>query len=192
MLNYLWTGMIVIGIVVAALNGRIPAVTAAALDSAKEAVQLCVTMLGVMSMWTGLMKIAEESGIISGMQRRMRPLIRFLFPRLDADGAAAKHISTNVIANILGLGWAATPAGLLAMEELQKLNKRKDRASREMCMFMIFNMSSLQIISVNLIAYRSQYNSANPSEIIGPGLAATLATTIAGVAAAKLFERFDP
>jgi spore maturation protein A len=183
--------MIIIGVITAAFTGRVPQITTAALDSAKEAVALCVTMLGIMSMWTGLMKIAEESGIIGGLTRRMRPMIKFLFPRLDPRGKAVEHISTNIIANVLGLGWAATPAGIKAMKELQKINEKKDTASREMCMFMIFNMSSLQIISMNLIAYRAQYDSSNPSEIIGPGLFATIVTTVVGVVSAKIFEFFN-
>ena len=189
LLDLLWTGMIIIGIVIAVFTGHIRDVNDAVISSAKDAVTLCVAMLGVMSMWTGFMKIAEESGMIAGLQRRMRPLVKFLFPRLDPDGPAALHISTNVIANILGLGWAATPSGILAMQELQKLNENRKTASREMCMFMIFNMTSLQLVSVNLLVFRSQFNSANPSEIIGPGLLATVVTTIVGVAAAKIFEK---
>lgn len=192
MLNYIWGGMILIGIMTAALTGKMPDVTNGAISSAKEAVTVCVTMLGIMSMWMGLMKIAEKSGLIDDLTERLRPLLKFLFPRLPERGQAVKYISTNIIANMLGLGWAATPAGLKAMEELQKLNKTKDRASREMCMFLIVNMSSLQIVSVNIIAYRAQYNSANPSEIIGPGLIATLVSTIAGIIAVKCFERWFP
>ncbi len=190
MLNYLWTGMILIGIVVAAFMGRMGDVTNAALESAKDAVQVCITMLGIMSMWTGLMKIGERAGLIKGLSRRMMPFLKLLFPKLPEKSKAMDHISTNVIANVLGLGWAATPAGIKAMEELQKLNRDKTTASREMCMFMIFNMSSLQIISVNLIAYRAQYNSANPSEIIAPGLFATIVTTVVGIIIAKIFEAF--
>jgi len=190
MLNYLWGGMILIGVVTAAYTGRMPDVTNGAIQAAKEAVSLCITMLGIMSMWTGLMKIAEDSGLIRLLTKKMSPLLRFLFPRLSVKSKAIEHISTNIIANMLGLSWAATPAGLRAMEELQKINKDKERASREMCMFLIVNMSSLQIVSVNIIAYRSQYNSANPSEIIGPGLAATLVSTVAGIIFVKFCERW--
>ncbi|MDR2903966.1 MAG: nucleoside recognition protein [Clostridiales bacterium] len=190
MLNYLWAGMILIGIVTAALTGRMPEITNAAIGSSQEAVQVCLTMLGIMSMWTGLMKIAETSGMIKGIARRMRPFLRLLFPSLSPQSKAMDYIATNTIANILGLGWAATPAGIKAMEELQKTNPDKTSASKEMCMFMIFNMSSLQIISVNLIAYRTQYNSANPSEIIGPGLLATLVSTVAAILSVKVFEMF--
>jgi spore maturation protein A len=181
--------MILIGIAVAAVTGRLQDVTNAAIESAKDAVMLCVTMLGVMSMWTGLMRIAERAGLIDMLSEKMAPLLRMLFPDIPRGHKALKHISTNFIANILGLGWAATPAGLKAMDELQGLNSRKDTASRSMCMFMIINMSSLQLVTMSILAYRSQYNSANPSEIIGPGLIATLVSTLIGVIAGKFFER---
>jgi len=145
-------------------------------------------MAGIVAMWSGLMRIGEKSGLVTSLSRRMRPLLHFLFPRIDPDGKAIEYIAMNFIANILGLGWAATPAGLKAMEELQKLNGGKKIASREMCTFMIINMSSLQLITINIIAYRSQYNSLNPSEIIGPGLFATLISSAVAVACAKIME----
>jgi spore maturation protein A len=189
MLNYLWGGMIVIGLVIGVFTGRMQAITNAIVDSSKDAVMLCVTMLGIMSMWTGVMKIAERAGLIDSLSAKLKPLLKYLFPEVPSGHLAMKHISTNFIANFLGLGWAATPAGLKAMEELQKINSHKDTASRSMCMFMIINMSSLQLVTMNILAYRSQYQSANPSEIIGPGLLATVISTIAGVLACKLFEK---
>ncbi|MCD7777079.1 MAG: nucleoside recognition protein [Clostridiales bacterium] len=188
MLNFLWAGMIFLGILTAAFSGNLEAVTNGAIDSAKEAVNVVIVMVGVLSMWTGLMKIGEKSGLIELMAEKIMPFLKFLFPDVPRDHKAMKHIAANVIANMLGLGWAATPAGLLAMKELQKLNPEKDKASRAMCMFMVFNMSSLQLVSVNIIAYRSQFNSANPSEIIGPGLFATLVSTITGIAVIKIIE----
>ncbi|MCD8090418.1 MAG: nucleoside recognition protein, partial [Clostridiales bacterium] len=142
----------------------------------------------VLSMWTGLMKIGERSGLMDIMAEKIMPFLKFLFPDVPKEHKAMKHIAANVIANMLGLGWAATPAGLSAMKELQELNPEKDKASRAMCMFMVFNMSSLQLVSVNIIAYRSQFNSANPSEIIGPGLFATFVSTITGILVIKLIE----
>ncbi|MDR1538809.1 MAG: nucleoside recognition protein [Clostridiales bacterium] len=189
MLNYLWGGMIIVGLIVGAINGRLMEITNAAIDSSKEAVTLCVTMLGIMSMWTGLMKIAEKSGLIDMLSGKLAPVLRYLFPDIPRDHTAFKHISTNFIANILGLGWAATPAGLKAMEELQSLNPSKDAASKSMCMFMIINMSSLQLVTMNILAYRAQYNSANPSEIIAPGIITTILSTIAGVMFCKIAER---
>lgn len=153
MLNYLWGFMIVIGIIYAALTGNLPAVTNAALDSAKEAVTLCITMLGVMSLWVGLMRIAENCGIISGAARRMNPLLRFMFPNIPKNHKANEYISANIIANMFGLGWAATPAGLKAMEAMGDLNQHSNIASKEMCTFLILNVSSFQLIPVNMIAY---------------------------------------
>lgn len=185
MLNTLWAVMVGLGIGVAVLTGRMAAVTEAALSSSKEAVTLCITMLGIMSMWTGLMKIAEKCGLIASLSRKMSPLLTLLFPSIPPKSKAMHYISTNMLANLLGLGWAATPAGLKAMEELQRFNRKKDEASHAMCMFMIINMSSLQLITMNVVAYRSQYQSVNPSEIIGPGILATLCSTLAGIAFAK-------
>ncbi|MDR1001083.1 MAG: nucleoside recognition protein [Clostridiales bacterium] len=189
MLNYIWGGMIVIGLVVGGITGRMQEVTNAIIDSAKSAVTLCITMLGVMSMWTGLMRIAEKAGLIESLSNKMMPALRWLFPEIPKNHVAFRHIATNFIANILGLGWAATPAGLKAMNELQSLNRDSNTASDSMCMFMIINMSSLQLVTMNIIAFRSQYNSANPSEIIGPGLIATLGSTVAGVLAALLLRK---
>lgn len=186
MLNYLWGFMILIGIIYAALTGNLPAVTDAALDSAREAVTLCITMVGVMSFWVGLMRIAENSGIISGAAKKLDPFLRFLFPGIPKGHKANEYISTNMIANIFGLGWAATPAGLKAMEELGKLNHHSKTASRDMCTFLIINISSLQLIPVNMIAYRSQYGSANPTRIVGPAIIATLISTFAGIIFAKI------
>ena len=180
MLNYLWAGMILIGIIFAAFTGRMPDITNAAIDSSKEAITLCITMMGVMSFWVGLMEIATKAGIIKGASKKIRPIIRFLFPRLPTGHPAEEHITTNIIANVLGLGWAATPAGLRAMDELGKLeeDRRSHRlpgtvrpkgiASNEMCTFLIINISSLQLIPVNVIAYRSQYGSVNPAAIVAP------------------------
>lgn len=192
-MNYLWACMILIGIVYAAFNGTLPDITNAALDSSKEAVTLCITMMGVMSFWVGLMRIAENSGIIAGLAARMKPILRFLFPHIPQEHIANEYIATNMIANIFGLGWAATPAGLKAMEALQELNlaecrragttKRRapDIATDEMCTFLIINISSLQLIPVNIIAYRGQYGSVNPAAIVGPALLATICSTLAAV-----------
>ena len=123
MLNYIWAFMIVIGILYGAFTGNIEAVSNAALDSAKEAVDLCITMVGIMGLWMGLMEIAQKSGLIARLTRTIQPFISFMFPRLPKGHAAREYISANIIANILGLGWACTPAGLKAMEALQELNE---------------------------------------------------------------------
>lgn len=183
--------MIIIGVVYGAFSGHLPDITNAAIDSSKEAVTITLTMVGILAMWTGLMKIAENAGLISALSFKMRPLLKFLFPKLSNKSKAIQYISTNIIANMLGLSWAATPAGLKAIDELQKLNPNKSVASKEMCMFMIINMSSLQLVSVNIVAYRSQFNSTNPSEIIGPGLLATLVSTLIAIVLAKIFEKSE-
>lgn len=181
MINYLWGFMIVIGIIVGALTGRMQEVSVASINSAKEAVTLCITMLGVMSMWTGLMQVAKKSGIIDGLTKFLGPVIRLLFPDIPKDHVANEYICSNMIANILGLGWAATPFGLKAMLELKKLNHDSEIASTDMCTFLIINISSLQLIPVNIIAYRSQYGSVNPADIIGTAIIATTFSTIIGV-----------
>ncbi len=186
MLNYLWGFMIVIGIIYAAFTGKLPDVTNAALNSSKEAVTLCITMLGVMSLWVGLMRIAENCGIISSATKMLNPLLRFMFPKIPKGHKANEYISTNIIANVFGLGWAATPAGLKAMEEMGKLNQESKIASKDMCTFLILNVSSFQLIPVNMIAYRSQYGSANPTAILGPAIIATLFSTLAGIFFAKI------
>lgn len=190
MLNYLWAGMIMIGVVFGAFRGIMPEITEAALSSSKEAVTLCLTMLGIMSFWTGLMEIAAKAGIMEKMTRMFRPFVRFLFPNIPKEHKANEYITTNIIANMLGLGWAATPAGIRAMEALAELNEG-DRASNEMCTFLIINISSLQLIPMTIIAYRSQYGSADPARIIGPGLLATAISTLAAILFCKIMERIS-
>lgn len=201
MLNYIWAAMIAIGILYAALTGNMNAVANGALDAAGEAVQLCITMIGVMSLWVGLMEIASKSGLVGSLTRGIQPFITFLFPRIPKDHPARQYISTNIIANILGLGWACTPAGLKAMEELEKLEdarrsgraagtaRKKGTAGNEMCTFLIINISSLQLIPVNVIAYRSQYGSSAPASIVGAGILATAVSTAVAVIFCKIMDR---
>lgn len=182
MLNYLWGFMIILGVVVGVLGGDIGAVSKATINSSKEAVALCITMLGIMAMWTGLMQVAKKCGLVDAFTRMLRPLLRLLYPTLPSEHIANEYIASNMIANILGLGWAATPMGLMAMKELKKLNNDSTVASCDMCTLLIVNISSLQLIPVNVIAYRSQYGSVNPAEILGCGLVATLCSTCMGLA----------
>ena len=198
--------MIMIGVVYGAVAGRMAEVTNAALDSAGDAVSLCITMIGVMALWVGLMEIAQKSGLIAKLTQGIQPFIRFLFPRIPEGHPAREYIATNLIANVLGLGWACTPAGLKAMEELAKLEaergnpaylddgmgivgKRERIASNEMCTFLILNISSLQLIPVNMIAYRQQYGSVNPAGIIGPAIVATFVGTLTAVVYCKGKDR---
>ncbi len=189
MLNYLWAGMILIGIIFAAFTGKIPDITDAALDSAGEAVTLCITMMGVMAFWMGLMEIATKAGMIEKGAKILKPFVRFLFPEVPEGHKAGEYITTNIIANFLGLGWAATPAGLKAMEELGKLNHGSTSASNAMCNFLILNISSLQLIPVNVIAFRSQYGSVEPTAIVGAGIVATTISTAAGIVFCKVMDR---
>lgn len=211
MMNYLWGGMILVGIVYGAFTGHMQEVTDAALASSKDAVALCITMVGVMSLWSGVMKIGSEAGIIQGLSRVIRPLLHFLFPDIPEGHPANEHIATNFIANFLGLGWAATPAGLKAMESLAELEEERREAnegqesrkhfqargrggvprgtaSNEMCTFLIMNISSLQLIPVNIIAYRAQYGSANPTAVVGPAIAATAVSTAVAVVFCKMID----
>lgn len=223
MLNYLWAAMIAIGIIYAAFTGNLEAITNAALDSAGEGISLCITTAGVMALWMGLMEIAQQASLVAKLTRGISPLLGFLFPRIPKGHKAREYIATNIIANVLGLGWACTPAGLKAMEELAKLEAERGNpeyledlsrgypgnglpekgegrkkgskgvkgrmASKEMCTFLILNISSLQLIPVNMIAYRSQYGSTRPAAIIGPSILATLVSTVVAVAYCKIKDR---
>ena len=201
MLNYRWAGMILTGIIYAVVTGRIPEVTNAAIDSSREAVTLCITMMGVISLWSGLMEIASKAGVIESVSGKLRPVLKFLYPDLPAGHPAQKSIATNMIANFLGLGWAATPAGLKAMEELRELEddrragrtagpaRKKGIAGNEMCTFLIINISSLQLIPVNIIAFRSQYGSVNPAAIVGAGIVATAISTGTAVIFCKIMDK---
>lgn len=208
MLNYIWAFMILIGVVFGAFTGNIEAVSQAALDSAGEAVSLCITMIGVMALWVGLMEIAQKSGLIAKMTKGISPFVSFIFPEIPYGHPAREYISTNLIANILGLGWACTPAGLKAMEELANLEaergnpeymhatgagrkevvigKGERTASKEMCDFLILNISSLQLIPVNMIVYRQQYGSVNPTAVIAPAIVATFISTLTAVVFCKV------
>ncbi len=176
MINYIWCGMIIIGIIVGTLTGNIEAVSTAAIEWAETAVELSLGLIGVMALWLGLMKIAEEAGIVRGMGllivRGMgllvKPIMVRLFPEVPADHPAMGSIVANMAANFFGLGNAATPLGIKAMQELQDLNENKEEASNAMVMFLAINTSSVTLISSSTIAYRSAAGAANPADIIAP------------------------
>lgn len=200
MINYIWGAMLITGIVYGVITGNTQGITDAVLEAAREAVTLGISMLGIVAFWSGLMEVAQESGVISGMTKAIAPLIRFLFPKLPKGHRAFDSISANFAANILGLGWAATPAGLRAMSDLEQLEKERGNteytdskgesptrtASDEMCVFLVMNISSLQLIPINIIAYRSQYGSTNPAGIIAPAILATFFSTAVAVVYCKL------
>ncbi len=191
MLNYLWSFMILIGILWGALNGNLEQVTQGFLDSAKDAVTLGITMLGIMSFWCGILEVGNRAGLIGWLTGKMGPVLDYLFPGISRTHPARKPIAVNIVANILGLGMAATPAGLEAMQEMAKEAERDDdnkgvTATNDMCTFLIINISSLQLIPVTMIAYRSQYGSSDPMAVVGPALIATTISTLAAVIFCRL------
>lgn len=200
-MNYLWGGMLILGIIYGALTGNLDEVTNGAINASKEAVALAIALLGVTAMWSGLMEIASGVGMIDWITKKIQPMLRFLFPGIPKGHPALESISVNMIANFFGLGAAATPAGLKAMEELQGLEEdrragkeagpvcKRGIASNEMCTFLIVNISSLQLIPVNVIAYRGQYGSVNPVAIVGPAIVATAISTLAGVVFCKIMDQ---
>lgn len=213
MLNYIWAVMILIGIVYAVCTGNISVITEAALDGAGEGISLCITMAGVVAFWMGLMEIAKESGLIQAMTNGLMPALRYIFPNIPQGHSSLEYIAANMIANILGLGWACTPTGLKAMEALVELEAERGNvaymedvsgaspeklqkseipvrvASNEMCTFLVLNISSLQLIPVNIIAYRSRYGSTHPTDIIGPALIATFISTLAALIFCKVADK---
>lgn len=211
MMNYIWGGMLIIGIVYGVITGNMQAVTDAVLESSREAVTLGISMLGIVAFWTGLMEVAGEAGVIRGLTNAIFPFMKFLFPKIPKGHRAWDSLSANFVANILGLGWAATPAGLRAMSDLEELERERGNsefadtaatgslssltnygsrtASNEMCTFLVMNISSLQLIPVNIIAYRSQYGSANPTAVIAPAIVATFFSTMVAVIYCKIMGR---
>ena len=207
---YLWGGMLLIGIVYGVLVGNVDEVTKAFVSCSEEAVSLCISMAGITAMWTGMMKIAENSGLVTELAAKMRPLIRFLFPKLDTESKAAHYICLNFLSNVLGLSWASTSSGLCAMKELKELQLQKENAekntedsgkkdavknssmiaSNEMCTFLIINVSSLQLIPVNMIAYRAKYGSADPTAIVGPAILATAVSTAVAVIFCRITGKY--
>lgn len=186
-MNYIWSGMILISIVYAAFHGTMQQLSEEILNSSKEAISLCIYMAGVVGIWTGMMKAAEAVGILKKLEKILMPMIHFLFPNIK-DRETKKYIAVNMAANVLGLGWAATPSGLKAMKCLQKMNRYSDIASMEMCTLLIINISSLQLIPVNMIAYRSQFGSVDPTSIVLPAILATAVSTAAGIVFCKVMQ----
>jgi len=188
-MNYIWMGLMIIALVVGALTGRIDAVTKAAVDNAAAAVEIALGLIGIMTLWLGIMKIAEKGGIIKILSRAIRPVAKFLFPTIPSDHPAIGSMLMNLIANWLGLGNAATPLGLKAMEELQSLNKSKDTATNDMATFLTLNTATICLIPMTVIAVRAQLGSANPFEIISTTIVASTCATIAGITVVKLLQR---
>ena len=188
MLNYIWFGMIFISVMVGSITGNINAVTDAAISMAKTAVEIAISLIGIMALWLGIMKIAEESGLISIIARALRPIMVRLFPDVPKDHPAMGSIVLNMAANILGLGNAATPLGLKAMEELQELNPKKDTATNAMCTFLAINTSSVQII---LPATVVALMGAESNQIFITTILATGLSTVAAVISVRALEGMD-
>ncbi len=186
MLNYIWFGMMAIGVIAGIYNGRIDAVTQAAIDMARVSVEIAIGLIGIMALWLGTMKIAEESGLIRIIARGLRPITIRLFPDVPEDHPAIGSIVLNMSANMLGLGNAATPMGLKAMEELQELNPQKDTATNSMVMFLAINTSSVQLI---LPATVVALMGAAANQIFITTIVATLFSTMAAIIAVKTMER---
>jgi spore maturation protein A len=183
--------MLIFGFVIGALNGRIDAVTKAAVESAGTAVELSIGLLGIMCLWTGLMEIARKSGLVQFIAKLVRPLLGFLFPGVPKNHPAMGAVVMNLAANFLGLGNAATPLGLKAMAELQKLNTRKSMATDAMIMFLVLNTSAIQLIPATTIAIRTKLGSVSPTEIIGTIWVASACATVAGITAVKILSSIN-
>ena len=192
MLNYIWFGLMAVALVVAAFNGTVDGVTRGAMESASTAVQISIGLVGIMTLWLGMMRVAEAAGLVSLLGRALRPLLRRLFPEVPADHPAAGAIVVAIAANMLGLNNAATPLGIKAMEELQVLNPDKDSATNPMVTFLAMTTSGVQLIPATMIGVLAAAGSQQPTAIIAPSIVATFVGTVAAVAAAKLLQRVYP
>ncbi|MDR3289411.1 MAG: spore maturation protein [Peptococcaceae bacterium] len=190
MVNLIWLLMLSIGILTAAVSGRIDTVTDSAMKAAELGVEIAIQLIGMMSLWLGLMRLAEEAGLVRGLARLGAPVIRLLFPSLKKDSPALGAIILNLSANILGLGNAATPFGLKAMKELQKENPDPETATPAMCTFLALNTSCITLIPATMIGVRMKMNSLHPTEIIGTTIFATGCAMTAGIIADFLFRRW--
>ena len=189
MINWIWLGLIVLAVIVAAFNGRMAELSTAAFEAAKTAVTLSIGLIGIMALWLGLMKLAEEAGLVRLLAHLVRPALRGIFPDVPKDHPALGSMTANIAANMLGLGNAATPLGLKAMQDLQELNPDKETATNAMVTFIVINATSVTIIPATIIGLRSAAGAANPSSIIVPSIIATTISTLTGVIVAKLLER---
>jgi spore maturation protein A len=189
MLNYIWLGLVILAVAIGGINGKIDAVTKAAVDSAGAAVTIAIGLIGVMTLWLGIMKIAEESGLLKVVARIVSPVMRRLFPDVPPDHPAVSSMVMNIAANMLGLSNAATPMGLKAMEELQKLNPSPGVATNAMCTFLTINTAGLQLIPASMVAVLASAGSREPTAIIGTSVAAAAAALVSGLVVVKIVER---
>ena len=188
MINYIWFFLIFIGIVVAIFTGNIDIINNAVIEDTQEAVTFAIGLTGIMAIWLGLMNIAKKSGLIKSFSRLISPLTRFLFPDIPKDHPAISAIVMNMVTNMFGAGNSATALGIKAMEEMNKLNNDKKRATNAMCMFLVINMSSVQLVPLTVLKIRADAGSLNPTEIIGTSLIATTISTVVGIISAKILQ----
>lgn len=189
MMNYVWAAMMLLSVAFGGASGRIDAVSEAMFSGASQAVELCLTLLGMLCLWSGLMRVADGAGLTTVLGKMLSPILRVIFPGLPSDSPAARAMSMNVAANVLGLGNAATPLGLKAMQELQKLNPIKDTASDYMLTFVVLNSVSVQLIPTGTAVLRENFGSANPMEIMPAVWISSIASAVVGIALAMLLCR---
>lgn len=187
MVNYIWVFMMIMGFVFGIMNGTLEQVNKAIFDGAKEAVILCIGLISILVFWLGMMRIAEKSGLLESLAKVFRPLVKRLFPEVPSNHPALGYILSNMIANMFGLGNAATPLGIKAMEELNQLNGGKNSASRSMITFLAINTASITIIPTTVIAIRMNYHSASPTEIVVPNFIATVISAIGAIIIDRFF-----
>lgn len=188
-MNGIFLFLILSGIIVAAYQGNIDVVTQAAMNSSNLAVQRVIGFIGVVSLWMGIAKVADRSGLLKSLSRIIQPFLKFLFPGIPKDNPALGYIVMNITANMLGFGNAATPFGLKAMRELQNINPQRDTASTSMCTFLAINTSSVTLFPATVVAFRIAAGSTNPTEIVGTTLIATTCSTLAAITVDLLFRR---
>lgn len=189
MLNYIWLSLIIVAVLLGGINGKIEDVTKAAIDAAGNSVGIAIGLIGVMTLWMGIMKIADDSGMVGSLARLIAPIMRRLFPDVPPDHPAMGSMLMNIAANMLGLNNAATPLGLKAMEDLEKLNKNPGVATNAMCTFLTINTAGVQLIPASMVSLMASAGSKDPTAIIGTTFAATAISLVAGLIAVKLLEK---
>ena len=187
MLNIVWPIFIIISVSYAIFTGNLSSLNNSIFESTEVAVSLCITLIGTMCLWSGIMKIASETSFVKKITNLLRPIMKILFPKLNKNSSLYKEISMNMVANILGLGNAATPLGLKAMKTMQDENEHKDILTNDMAVFIVLNTASIQIIPTTVIAIRNSLGSNNPTSIIFPVWIATICAAVAGITATKIF-----
>ena len=188
-MNIIWGYLMLISLVVGILNGKTSEITTTILETAEITIDTCLKVFGTIAIWSGIMKIAEKSGVIERLQLISYPLVKLLFPGLKRECRAINSIALNMTANMIGLGNIATPVGIKAMKEMQMENKNKSRLSKSMVMFLVLNMASIQLIPTTVIGLRISYNSQRPTEIVFPVLIASVVSAVIGVLIVKIFYR---